>query len=113
MLAGGEIPETFVGYTPLSSYAPIAWIAGANILFAGLPAVLLFQFFVLLPLGLLLIYAIAARIGGRLLAYWAAALPDRGPVPDDPAVRRPPRDVRGALAAPAGVRLTGSAISRR
>jgi hypothetical protein len=73
MLAGGEIPETFVGYTLPFLYAPIAWIAGANIL-AGLPAVLLFQFFVLLPLGLLLIYAIAARIGGRLLGYWAAAL---------------------------------------
>jgi hypothetical protein len=73
MLGGGEIPETFVGYTLPFLYAPITWIAGSNIL-AGLPAVLLFQFFVLLPLGLLMIYAIASRIGGRVLGYWAAAL---------------------------------------
>jgi hypothetical protein len=73
MLGGGEIPETFVGYTLPFLYAPITWVAGSNIL-AGLPFVLLFQFFVLVPLGLLTIYAIAARIGGRLLGYWAAAL---------------------------------------
>jgi hypothetical protein len=73
MLAGGEIPETFVGYTLPFLYTPITWVAGSNIL-AGLPAVLLFQFLVLLPLGLLMIYALAARIGGRVLGYWAAAL---------------------------------------
>lgn len=73
MLAGGEIPETFVGYTLPFLFAPITWIAGPNIL-AGLPAVLVFQFVVLLPLGLLMVYALAARIGGRLLGYWAAAL---------------------------------------
>jgi hypothetical protein len=73
MLAGGEVPETFVGYLWPFVLAPIAFVAGPNIL-AGLPAVLLLQFFVLLPLGLLLIYALAARIGGRLLGYWAAAL---------------------------------------
>jgi hypothetical protein len=73
MLSGGEVPETFVGYTMPFLFTPIAWIAGPNIL-AGLPAVLAFQFLILLPLGLLMIYALAARIGGRLLGYWAAAL---------------------------------------
>jgi hypothetical protein len=73
MLAGGQVPETFVGYLWPFVLAPIAAVAGPNIL-VGLPVLLLLQFFVLLPLGLLMVYALAARIGGRLLGYWAAAL---------------------------------------
>jgi len=41
---------------------------------SALPAIVLFNTLVLLPVALLCIYGIAARIAGRLYGYWAAAL---------------------------------------
>jgi hypothetical protein len=73
VLAHGHIPETLVGYAWALVQTPLAALAGPDFL-DGAPAVVLLQFLVLLPLGLLGIYAIAARIGGRALAWWAAAL---------------------------------------
>jgi hypothetical protein len=72
VVANGHVPETFVGWVWALAMTPIAALAGANFL-AAAPAVVLVQFFLLLPLGLLCVYAIASRIGGRLLGYWAAA----------------------------------------
>ena len=43
-------------------------------LVSALPAIVLFNTLVLLPVALLCIYGIAARIGGRLFGYLAAAL---------------------------------------
>jgi hypothetical protein len=73
VLANGHIPETLVGYAWALVQTPLAAVVGPDFL-DGVPAVVLLQFLVLLPLGLLGIYAIAARIGGRALAWWAAAL---------------------------------------
>ncbi len=73
ILAHGAVPETLVGYAWAMLQAPVAALAGPNLL-AGLPAIVLFQFLVLVPLGVLLVYGIAARIGGRLVGYGAAGL---------------------------------------
>ena len=48
-------------------------LAGPN-LAAALPAIVLFNTLVLLPVALLCVYAIAARIAGRAFGYFAAAL---------------------------------------
>jgi hypothetical protein len=73
VVGNGEIPETLVGYAWPIVLTPLPMLAGANFL-SGLPGLLLFQFLVLLPLGLLAVYGIAARIAGRVLGYWAAAI---------------------------------------
>jgi hypothetical protein len=72
VVAHGHVPETFVGWVWALAMVPVAAIAGPSFL-DGVPAVVLFQYLFLLPLGLVCVYAIAARIGGRLLGYWAAA----------------------------------------
>jgi hypothetical protein len=72
-LADGHIPRTGIGYAWPLVEAPLALLAGPNFL-AALPWLLALQYVVLLPAALLLVYAIATRIGGRLFGYWAAAL---------------------------------------
>jgi hypothetical protein len=71
-ISGGHLPEAAVGYGWSYLLAPITLAFGPSFL-AGLPAVVLFQAFVLLPVGLYCVYAIAARIGGQALGYFAAA----------------------------------------
>jgi hypothetical protein len=71
-LGNGRIPESLVGYVWPFFLAPLTWVAGPNFL-DGLPVIVLFQVVVLLPLGVICAYAVAARLGGRLLGYWAAA----------------------------------------
>jgi hypothetical protein len=71
-LVHGHIPATSTGYGWSLLTAPIAGIAGASVL-GGLPALVLLQALVLLPVALLTVYGIACRIGGRLLGYLAAA----------------------------------------
>lgn len=73
LLSNGHIPTTNVGYGWSYLLSPIALFTGPNPL-AALPASVLLQFLVLLPVALLSVYGIAARIGGRLLGYGAAAL---------------------------------------
>src|SRR6266540_1869704 len=73
VLAHGHIPETLVGYAWPLVQTPLAAVAGPDFL-DGVQALVALQFLVLLPLGLLGVYAIAANIGGRALARWAAAL---------------------------------------
>src|SRR5439155_25362614 len=53
--------------------SPIARFFGPSFV-SALPALVLFQTLVLLPIAILCVYGIAARIGGRLLGYFAAAL---------------------------------------
>jgi hypothetical protein len=72
MLANGELPPAWVGHGWSVMLAPIAFFAGPNVLDA-LPAIVLFQVGLLLPLALLCVYGIAASFGGRLLGYAAAA----------------------------------------
>src|SRR2546421_208955 len=57
----------------IARYEP--WIVLAPIVVAQwVPLVVLFQTIVLLPVAILCVYGITARIGGRLLGYLAAAL---------------------------------------
>jgi hypothetical protein len=71
-LAHGHIPPASIGYGWSLLTAPIAGIAGVSLLNA-LPALVLFQTLVLLPVALFAVYGIASRIGGRLLGYFTAA----------------------------------------
>ena len=50
-----------------------ACVAGPNLV-PALPAIVLFNVLVLMPVALLCIYGIAQRIGGRIFAYWATFL---------------------------------------
>jgi hypothetical protein len=70
-ISGGHLPQTAVGYGWSLLLAPIALFAGPSYL-AALPAVVLLQVLVLLPLGLLFVYGIGERIAGRWLGYVAA-----------------------------------------
>jgi hypothetical protein len=72
-LSDGHLPRTGIGYAWPLVEAPLALLAGPNFL-AALPWLFALQFLVLLPAALLLVYALATRIGGRLFGYWAAAL---------------------------------------
>jgi hypothetical protein len=71
-LAHGHIPQSPIGYGWSLVLTPLAAVAGTNIL-GALPAIVVFQALVLLPLGLLGIYGIGERIAGRTLGYLAAA----------------------------------------
>jgi hypothetical protein len=73
LMAHGDLPPTFVGYGWSFLLAPIAAIAGPNLV-SALPAIVLFNTVVLLPVALLCVYGIGARIAGRLFGYFAAGL---------------------------------------
>jgi hypothetical protein len=68
----GRIPETLVGYLWPFLLVPLAFLAGPD-LPRRLPVIILLQLLVLVPLAVVCAYLIAARIGGRLLGYFAAA----------------------------------------
>lgn len=70
-LAHGHLPQSPIGYGWSLLLAPVALAFGPSFL-AALPAVVLLQTLLLLPLALLLVYGIASRIGGRALGYVAA-----------------------------------------
>ena len=69
LLAHGHLTQTRVGYGLPALYAPVARIAGPNLV-SALPAIIVFNVLVLLPAAVLSLYGIAARIGGRLFGYW-------------------------------------------
>jgi hypothetical protein len=71
LLGHGSLPPSYVGYGWSILLAPVALIAGPNIV-SALPAIVLVDTVVLLPLALVCVYAIADRIAGRLFGYWAA-----------------------------------------
>jgi len=68
-----ELPPTEVGYLWPLVFAPITWVTGPTYVQA-LPPLVVLQMLVLAPIALLCVYGIAARIGGRLLGYWASFL---------------------------------------
>jgi len=72
-LAHGHLPPAFVGYGWSLMLLPVTWIAGPNLV-SALPAIVLGNTLILLPLALLSVYGIAARVAGRFFAYFAAAL---------------------------------------
>ena len=71
-LAHGHLPPALVGYGWPLVTTPVAGIAGIRFL-DGLPALVLVQTLVLLPLALFAVYGVASRIGGRALGYVTAA----------------------------------------
>jgi hypothetical protein len=73
LLAHGHLPPSYVGYGWSILLAPLAAIAGPNLV-SALPAIVLFNTLILLPLGLLCVYGIASRIAGRLFGYFTSAL---------------------------------------
>jgi hypothetical protein len=73
LLGHGQLTQTLVGYGWPFVLAPIAWIAGPNLVTA-LPAIVLLNVLVLLPVAMFALYGIAARIGGRLFGYWTLAV---------------------------------------
>ncbi len=73
LMAHGHLPRTLVGYGWSILLLPISAFAGPSLV-SALPALVLFNTVVLLPVALLCIYGIAARIAGRLFGYFAAAL---------------------------------------
>jgi hypothetical protein len=73
LLGEAKLPPTEIGYLWPAAQAPITWATGPTYVQA-LPPLVLGQVLVLGPIALLCVYGIAARIGGRLLAYWASFL---------------------------------------
>ncbi|HEY8629211.1 MAG TPA: glycosyltransferase family 39 protein [Gaiellaceae bacterium] len=73
VLSQGHLPQTVVGYgySLLGAFVPS--LVGPNLI-AALPAIVVIQVAVLLPVSLLCIYGIAARMVGRSLAIVAASL---------------------------------------
>jgi hypothetical protein len=72
LLAHGHLPPSYVGYGWSVLLAPVAAIAGPNLV-SALPAIVLLNTVVLLPVALLCVYGIAARAAGRVFGYFAAA----------------------------------------
>jgi hypothetical protein len=72
-IAHAHIPEAEIGFGWSYIVSPVALFAGPNLL-DGLPALVLFQTFVLAPVALYCVYEITARVGGRVLGYAATVL---------------------------------------
>jgi Dolichyl-phosphate-mannose-protein mannosyltransferase len=73
MFSHWRLPTAEVGWGWSYLLTPLAGIAG-NVVLAGLPGIILLDTIVLLPVALLGMYGISARIGGRVFGYWTAAL---------------------------------------
>ncbi len=72
LLAEGHLPYAHIGYVWSLVFTPVALVAGPSLL-AGLPAIVLVQVGVLLPLALISVYGIVSGIGGRTLGLVSAA----------------------------------------
>lgn len=68
-----ELAPTEIAYLWPAAQAPLTWFTGSSFV-QLLPPLVVVQVLVLGPLALLCVYAIASRIGGRLLGYWASLL---------------------------------------
>ena len=73
LLGEADLPPTEIAYLWPAVQAPVTWATGPTYVQA-LPPLVLAQVLVLGPVALLCLYGIAARIGGRLLGYWASLL---------------------------------------
>lgn len=73
LLAHGKLPQTPIGYLWPAILAPFAGAGGPNLV-ESLPAIVLLNVLVLLPVAMFALYGIAARIGGRLFGYWTLLL---------------------------------------
>jgi hypothetical protein len=73
VLSGGHVPESEIGYGWPYLLSPIARMIGPSFL-AALPILVLLQVALLTPIALYAVYAIGARVAGRLVGYVAAAV---------------------------------------
>jgi hypothetical protein len=73
LLGHGHLPPAYVGYGWSLMLLPVSWFAGPNLV-SALPAIVLLNTLVLLPVALLCVYGIASRFAGRLFGYFAALL---------------------------------------
>ncbi len=73
LLGNGLLPPTVIGYGWVGLLIPLGWLADADYV-SYLPATIALNVLVLGPIALACVYALAARIGGRLLGLWAAVL---------------------------------------
>ena len=70
LLAHGTLPIPLVGFGWPALFAPLAAVNGSSLV-SALPAIVLVDVLVLLPVAVFCLYGIAQRIGGRLFGYWA------------------------------------------
>jgi hypothetical protein len=70
VLAHGHIPQGYISYGYSLLLAPVAYVAGPNIL-VGTPAIVALNVLVLGPIALLCVFGITRMIGGRRFAYIA------------------------------------------
>jgi hypothetical protein len=73
LLAHGHLPPAYVGYGWSVLLAPLAALAGPNLV-SALPGIVLFNTLILLPVALFCVYDICTRVAGRLFGYFAAGL---------------------------------------
>jgi hypothetical protein len=73
LLAHGHLPPSYVGYGWSVVLAPLAAVAGPNLV-SALPGIVLLNTLILLPVALFCVYDICARVVGRLFGYFAAGL---------------------------------------
>ncbi len=73
LLAHGHLPPSYVGYGWSVLLAPLAAVAGPNLV-SALPGIVLLNTLLLLPVALFCVYEISTRIVGRLFGYVAAGL---------------------------------------
>lgn len=73
LLAHGHLPPAYVGYGWSMMLLPVSWLAGPSLV-SALPAIVLLNASILLPVALLCVYGIGNRIAGRLFGYFAALL---------------------------------------
>jgi hypothetical protein len=71
LLGRGHLPPAYVGYGWSLMLLPLSWFGGPNLV-SALPAIVLLNTLVLLPVALLCVYGIASRFAGRLFGYFAA-----------------------------------------
>lgn len=73
VISDGHLPPAIVGYAWPLALAPLAAIVGPNFL-AAVPILTVLEIALLVPLTVVCVYALAARVAGRGFGYWAAAL---------------------------------------
>jgi hypothetical protein len=73
VLAHGHLPPSYVGYGWSVLLAPLAAVAGPNLV-SALPGIVLLNTLILLPVALFCVYDICARVVGRLFGYFATGL---------------------------------------
>ncbi len=78
LLGHGHLSAADAGWGWSYVFMPLSWILGADYVEA-LKVLIVLQGLVLVPLGLTLVYALGARLGGRVVGYLAAVLWAVGP----------------------------------